>query len=357
MELAYFAFIVLGILFGIAFIADFWGLRKGKVSSKIAGATNILVGIIPLISSKIGYELPMSLSWVFFIAFGATSITVLITVTAYCQKKILAKSQYLNITFTWIDVLFHGYAEVKNRIDLQIEENQKSIDNKANAILSHAPDAIAEFLPKFIFDLFVSIPKEITETEIPETEFSIADRFITGATWMLQCIHGIIPQTYSRFSLRAYDKDLDQMICISCTQPEENKYPSPIIMPKTNMIMRSIEIGKTAIYSENKNYHQDTNEHTIIRSDKRYDDYITQAIGVHEINEKERRSLFSVNMDVWAEYIPLLRLLAKLGIFKTFGKAIENLYNSDIFINKKDLLFKQLIDKSKKTIEKVKNGQ
>lgn len=337
------AFGFLAVLFAVAFTADYWVDRRGRLSSKVAGATNILVGFIPLATEKLGLDIPEGVTTTYFVIFGASALLAIASVTIYSQATIVRRGQNAGSTCTWVDVLYRGYTAVKNEVDEAIREEAKRQKEVEREVHEAAPEAIAEFLPKFVNDIFVQVPNALPKVKpTDETLESLAATFRATASRMLMAIHQAIPDTYSRFTLRAYDGAGDQMVCICCTD-NYYKRPSPIKMSGSNMIARSMELRGTAIYTENKSYHQDTDQRTIIRPDRKYAEYVTQAIGVQIVNGGKERPVFSINMDVWPEYSLSLRYLAKTGFFGLVGKAIENLYSSDMFETKKELLLKELL--------------
>ena len=345
--LAYLAFCLLGMLFGLAFAADFWVDRKGsRVSSKVAGATNILVGFIPLITEKLGYNVPDGLTTAFFAFFGGTAVITVVTVSGYSQFTLIRAGKHAGSTCTWVDVLLRGYTDVKLEIDGLIRKRQVLIDSINESIVRKSPEAIATFLPRFADTILVRVPARFSSLISKEksSPAELAAAFRTAASMMLLSIHAAIPVTYSRFSLRMYDEKTDQMICILCTDQYGNR-PSPIKMSKPNMIMKSMEQRGTAIYSENKGAHQDTDAHTIVSKDRPFSEYVTQAIGSQQIAGVGKRPVFSVNMDVWPEYSLMLNYLAKTGIFLLIGKAIANLYDNEILTKVKDRLLTESTEK------------
>ncbi len=350
------SFGVLGILFGIIFMADYWVGREGKKSLKYIGLLNILIGVIPLIASKFEIGIPVSATYWFFLALGGTSLVTLAIILVVSRTLIRAGRSY-GVMITGLDVLIRGYQATKADVDKGNQDHKKRQEELRAIQANNEYSRLPNFLSKFAKDIFIQIGDALDEVSVSQqSRTPLADKFLSIASYILLAVHTYIPRTFCRASIRVYDEAKDEMVCIHSIQSSDNPLPGPIPMKERNMIQRSMELRGTAIYSENSEYHYRTGADTICGADSSLNDYATQYVMWKNNDQTSGRAAFSVVLDVDENRIPDLKLLAKVGVFNLIGVAIAGIVRREFRGREKELTF-QLLTKYNETVSGRKDGQ
>ena len=201
-------------------------------------------------------------------------------------------------------LLMNGYSDFKNKIKAKrvVLEKQQT---KYNKTYLKVHDELKKSLPKFILDIYSSM-------------HSKDDDFRTYSTYvMTKFINDFFSNSYARFTLRIIDQEKNEMKCKITTRDTK---PKVIPLSEINMISQSLKVNKPLIYSENKNYHYDTNNSIEF---KVFDDYVTYCI----IAQDKERPVISVNLDVKGEEsVSKMKAFVKTNIFTIICDALVLYY-------------------------------
>ena len=191
----------------------------------------------------------------------------------------------------------NGYSEFKDNINKRLDLINKTY------VKVH--DDLTVRLPKFVLSIYSYM-------------YTKDDDFSKYATYVMQSfINEFFSNSNARFTLRIYDENKKEMITAITTRDVE---PTNIPLLKKNMISYSLEKNKPLIYSENKDYHYDTN---LSIQKKVFDDYVTYCI---EANNNT--PIISVNLDVKGEEaVNRMKAFVKTNIFTIVCDAITLNYN------------------------------
>ncbi|MDQ7062042.1 MAG: hypothetical protein Q9M43_13365 [Sulfurimonas sp.] len=203
--------------------------------------------------------------------------------------------------------LMNGYHDFKKKINIKLEVLKKE-EQKYNKTYLKVHDELKNSLPKFILDIYSSM-------------YSRDDDFRTYSTYvMTKFINDFFSNSKARFTLRIIDQEKDEMKCKITTRDTN---PSNIPLSKKNMISQSLKKNKPLIYSENKDFHFNTNNSI---ETKIFDDYVTYCIIVKDKNIP----IISVNLDVkGTESVDRMKAFVKTNVFTIVCDAIALYYKTE----------------------------
>lgn len=291
--------LILGLVIALAYVLD---ISYSKKNNWFFGRSlaYVLSATLPLIFNEnipnkafygFGIGLILGFAWIYFSIF---------------KQSIKKLKNYDNEDedLEFFVFLMNGYHEFKKKINLRLKEIKKE-EQKYNKTYLKVHEELKDSLPKFILDIYSNM-------------YAKDDDFRTYSTYvMTKFINDFFSNTNARFTLRILDQNKHEMKCKITTR---DKIPSNIPLKQKNMISQSLKQSKPLIYSENKEFHFDTNNSI---ETKIFDDYVTYCIIVKDNNIP----IISVNLDVKnEESVDRMKAFVKTNIFTIVCDAIALYY-------------------------------
>ena len=286
--------LLIGIFLSLVFLLDLFISKKTK-GAFIRALIYAISFALPLIYRG---EFMSEVVYGFFIGLVIGSFLVFFGVYKKAIKKIESfDGDDENLEF--FNLLMNGYSEFKDNINKRLDLIKKEKD-KYNKTYVKVHDELTVRLPKFVLSIYSHM-------------YTKDDDFSKYATYVMQSfINEFFSNSNARFTLRIYDKNKNEMITAITTR---NIEPTNIPLSKKNMITYSLEKNKPLIYSENKDYHYDTN---LSIQKNVFDDYVTYCI-----EADNDIPIISVNLDVKGEEaVNRMKAFVKTNIFTIVCDAI-----------------------------------
>lgn len=288
------ASLLIGLFLSLVFLLDLF------ISKKTKGAfiRALIYAISVALPSIYSGEFVSQVVYGFFIGLVIGSFSVYFGVYKKAIKKVENyDGDDENLEF--FNLLMNGYSDFKNNINKRLELIKKE-QEKYNKTYVKVHDDLTIRLPKFVLSIYSHM-------------YTKDDDFSKYATYVMQSfINEFFSNSNARFTLRIYDEEKNEMITAITTRDIE---PTNIPLSRKNMISYSLEKNKPLIYSENKDYHYDTN---LSIQKKVFDDYVTYCI---EANNST--PIISVNLDVKGEdAVNRMKAFVKTNIFTIVCDAI-----------------------------------
>jgi len=286
--------ILIGIFLAFVFLLDLFTSKKTKGSFVRAFMYALSVALPSIYHGHFDSQV------IYGFGIGAFLGFVLIYYGVY--KKAIKKIENFDKNdedLEFFMLLMNGYSEFKKKINIKIKEIEKQQKHYDKTYIKVHKD-LSESLPKFIILIYADMYTK-------DKDFTAYSTFV-----MQGFINEFFSNSNARFTLRINDIAKNEMITVNTTR---DTLPSPISLSEKNMITHSLKLNKPLIYSENKEYHYDTNKS--IRK-KVFDDYVSYCIEAD--NEVP---IISVNLDVKGnEAVSKMKTFVKTNIFTIVCDAI-----------------------------------
>jgi len=255
-------FLLLGAVIGFFYVIYVVVTPKDKHAVLPSFVTLTTISIPLIISNFSGETTEIYLQQ---ITFGLVISIILVMLSIYLfvhrrkQKQIL-RIYNMAIAFSFLNLLIKGYyayeEEVQDAIKVAEVNRQRILDNLG----------ISEFIAK----MFIAREKyrDDDTTKINNNRRAFATYV------MSEFLITFIGRNVARFSLREYDSKSNSMKCTVTTE-KRRRSPKNIPLNKRNMILQSAKKQAPIFYSNNKQFHFETNGSI---KNGEYDDDITYCI-------------------------------------------------------------------------------
>lgn len=352
---------IIGGLFGIVFVADFWRPVKEKskfklFSSKLSGIIYIVIGFLPQFYEKLQIDVSIFGTTCYLAGFGISAMATVLYGALIASKPLVAKCKEINKTFSRFELVISGYTACKKEI-----ENSELLFHREQKKLIYSNDNMDSFSSKFLEYIkeiwAISFLEPYSKYKYKDRSmFAIGEYFLTCATLMITLCHQeFFPKAQTCFIIRVYDKKMDAMVAVAWPGKRHEVPPDIPMSNGNNMIKRSIELNNTAIFSENDEYHSilEKNPFEPYNGIKGYKDYAVQYIGTHNVNNDEIRPYSSIGIYVKEDSIKHLKLAAHFGILKFIGQALKDVVKKNKL--DPDEVIDSLLNKRQETLESIKD--
>jgi hypothetical protein len=258
-------FFLLGGTIGSIYILYVVLAPKNKKFVFLSFITLITISLPLIVSRFLGQTEAETEYFLRCMTFGAIISIFAVLLLAYFKVHRRKIKQIINIYekaigFSFLDLLLEGYTAYKEEIQAEIDKTEA----KRQQILDNLD--IAEFIVKIYLSRDAYNKGKPDELEKNRRAYAI---FI-----MSEFLVNFAGRSSARFSFREYDPKTDSMRCTVTTEKRTHT-PANIPLNKKNLISHAMKKQKPIFYSNNKEFHFETNGAI---KNKKYDDYVTYCI-------------------------------------------------------------------------------
>lgn len=301
-------------IISIAIILSFYTtldlfLTKKKRGAFVRQGTIIFVNFLPaVLNALILIEHDISKLWMKYFyptyALGIIVVFILIILFIYMPLVSQFKRNKDAKSYTFLCLLFSGYKEFKNEIDIE-KDKLRQLELSKEQSIKNICDDLHEFVPSFIDNVY----NILEETDLDGFIVSVLTEFVAK----------FFSESSARFTLRILDEKKKNMISMITTR--DGTPPGPIKIKAKNMISESMKEARPLIYSRNQKNHFRTNRNSVMNGV--FDDYVSSCI----IKTADGKPCVSICLDVKGERaVTKMHALVDSLFFSTICTAIERKY-------------------------------